>query len=160
MAIWQFVLNLIPSSTATVNGVVAAHMDQDQLDAIELNFCPSISDAFIKRIGAMLPEKPSWTSDLRLWGDDETDDIQIWFHGPAIQYAQFRVNLGNLSLPLVGSFCQVAREFDCVFAERSGAILRPYSEVLVRTLIQSDAAHFVRDPERYIREAVQADPEP
>lgn len=38
MARWQFVLDLIPSSVATVNGVVAARMSRDQLDAIELKF--------------------------------------------------------------------------------------------------------------------------
>ncbi|ULR43422.1 hypothetical protein [Rhizobium sp. K102] len=93
-------------------------------------------------------------------GDEKTDDVQIGFRGTIIEDVQFRLNVGDLSLPLVGRICALARAFDCVFALRSGAIIRPYSEVLVRAITQSDAARFVGEPERYLREAIQRDPEP
>lgn len=68
MAPWQFVLDLIPSSAANVNGVVAARMSRDQLDAIELNFSQATIDAIVDNVGMMLPEKQSWTPSLRIWG--------------------------------------------------------------------------------------------
>jgi hypothetical protein len=160
MAIWQFVFDLIPSSVATVNGVVAARMSRDQLDAIELKFSQATIDAIVEGAGMMLPEKQSWAPDLRIWGDEKTNDVQIGFRGTIIENVQFRLNVGDLSLPLVGKICALARAFDCVFASTSGAIIRPYSEVLVRTITQSDAARYVGDPERYLREAIQCDPEP
>lgn len=160
MALWQFVLDLVPSSAATVDGVVAARMSRDQLDAIELDFSQATIAAIIEGIGVMLPERQSWAPSLRIWGNEKTDDIQIGFHGATIEYAQFRLNVADLSLPLVGGICALARAFDCVFATRSGAIIRPRSEALVRAITQSDAARFMDDPELYLREAIQRDPEP
>ena len=160
MALWQFVFDLIPSSVATLNGVVAARVSRDKLDSIELIFPQQTIDAIVERVGVMLPEKQSWAPDLRIWGDEKTDDVQISFRATIIEDVQFRLNVGDLSLPLIGRICDLARTLNCVFVSRSGAIIRPYSEPLVREITQSDAARFVGDPELYIREAIQRDPKP
>jgi len=160
MALWQFVFDLIPSSAAAVSGVVAARMNRDQLDAIELNFSKQTIDAIFERVGAMLSEKQSWAPDLRIWGNEKTDDVQISIRGTAIEHVQFRLDVSDLSLPLTGSICALARELGCVFATRSGAIIRPHTEALVRAITQSEATQFVSDPEGYLREAIQSDPEP
>lgn len=52
MAVWQFVFRLIPSSAATIHGVIAARMNRDQLDAIELNFSGPTADTMFERVGA------------------------------------------------------------------------------------------------------------
>lgn len=160
MALWQFAFNLIPSSATTVSGVAAARMSRDQLNAIELNFPQQTVDTIFERVGMMLPEDQSWTSEMRIWGDEKTDDVQIAFQGTAIEYIQFRLDVSNLSLPLIGSICALAREFSCVFATMSGGIIRPRSAALIRAIAQSEAARFVSDPEGYLREAVEWDPEP
>ena len=112
------------------------------------------------RVGSILPEKPSWSADLRIWGDEKTDDVQICVSGMTIKEVQVRLNVADLSLLLVGAICALAREFDCVLATRSGEIIRPYSEPLVRTITLSDAARFVNDPARYLAAAAHRDPEP
>ncbi len=159
MALWQFVFDVIPSSAATIDGVVAARMTRDQLDAIELNFSRPNIEAILERVGMMLPEKQSWSPELRIWGDEKTDDVQISFRGVAIENIQFRLNVPDLSLPLIDSICTLAREIDCVLATRNGAIIRPYCETLLRAITRSNAARFVSDPERYLAEAIQRDPE-
>ena len=68
MAVWQFVFDLIPSSAATIHGVVAARMNRDQLDAIELSFSGPTAAAMFKRLGAILPEKQAWAANLRILG--------------------------------------------------------------------------------------------
>lgn len=158
MAIWQFVFDLVPASAATISGVVAARMSCDQLEAIKLNFSEATSTAFAEGVGAILPEKQSWAPSLRIWGDEKSDDIQIVFDGAAIVEAQFRLDVTNLSMSLVNDFCALARTFDCVFATSAGAIIRPYSEALIRAVMRSDAVGYVTDPERYPREAIKNDP--
>lgn len=160
MALWQFVCDLIPSSAARIDGVIAARMHRDQLDCIELSFSPSTITAIFERVRMMLPEKQSWSPNIRIWGDERTDDVQIGVREAAIDDVQFRLNVAKLRMPLVGNICALAREFECVLATRSGAIIRPYSESVVRAITRSDAARFVNDPERYLREAIQKDPEP
>lgn len=160
MAVWQFVCDLIPASAATVNGVAAVRMSDEQLATIALNFSQSTTTAIIDRVGLLLPEKQSLVAGLRIWGDEKTDDVQIAFCGAEIEQVQFRLTVAGLSLPLVVGICALARDFDCVLAEHSGAIIRPDRDALFRAVLQSDAARYVSNPRRYLREATRRDAEP
>ena len=159
MAVWQFVIDLIPASSARVDGVTAARMSREQLDEIDLAFSNTDAEVLLVQLGTLLPEKKSWSASLRIWGDEETDDIQVGFDGHLIEYIQFRLNVADLCLPLVGGICDVARHFDCVLASRDGAIVQPNREAVVRTIMQSRAMQFVRDPQRFLEEAVRLDRE-
>ncbi|MCQ1780415.1 hypothetical protein NOJ05_24655 [Neorhizobium galegae] len=150
MAAWQFALDLIPSAAAGVDGVVAARMTRGQLDEVELRFSPSVTGAIFERVGMMLPETKSWSPDLRIWGYEEVDDVQIWLRGTEIEHVQFRLNVADPSIPLVEEICSLAREVSCVLATRAGAILRPHPEVVLRAITRSEAARFVKDPEEYL----------
>lgn len=157
MAIWQFVLDLIPASSAHVAGVSAARMRREQLDQIRLDFSNADAEVLFVRLGKLLPEKESWSTNLRIWGDEKTDDIQVGFDGQVIEDIRFRLNVANLSLPLVGAICEIARHFDCILATTDGAILQPNREAVVRMIVQSRAMQFVRDPQRFLEEAIRLD---
>ena len=157
MAVWQFVVDLFPASAATVGGAAAARMSREQLDAIELEFTLAQAKVLLERVGALLPNKASWAPDLRTWGNEKTDDAQISFQGDAIEHAQFRLNVPDLSMSLVQGICSLARDLDCVLATRTGVIVQPSSEAVIRAITQSDAARFVRDPERFLRDIADQD---
>lgn len=157
MAVWQFVLDLIPASSAHVARVSAARVRREQLDEIRLGFANADAEELFVRLGTLLPEKKSWSASLRIWGDEQTDDIQVGFDGQVIEDIQFRLNVGDLSLPLVGGICELARHFDCVLATRDGAILQPNREAVVRMIMQSRAMQFIRDPQRFLEEAIRLD---
>ncbi|WP_185867641.1 hypothetical protein [Sphingomonas sp. TF3] len=159
MAAWQFVIDLIPASSARVAGVTAARMSREQLDEIDLCFSNADAEVLFARLDTLLTEKKSWSASLRIWGDEKTDDIQVGFYGQAIEDIQFRLNVGDLCLPLVGGICDLARHFDCILATRDGAIIQPNREAVVRTILQSRAMQFVRDPHRFLEEAIRLDRE-
>lgn len=159
MAVWQFVIDLIPASSARVAGVTAARMSREQLDEIDLRFSDADAEVLFARLGTLLPEKKSWSASLRIWGDEKTDDIQVGFDGHAIEDVQFRLNVADLCLPLVGGICALARDFDCSLATRDGAIIQPNREAVVRAIMQSRAMQFVRDPQRFLEEAIRLDRE-
>jgi hypothetical protein len=159
MAIWQFVLDLIPASAARIDGVIAARMTPEQRSGIELKFSHSKADSFFECVGMMLPEGRFRDSEYREWGDDAADDVQIHLDDAAIQYVQVRLNVADISMPLIDGVCALARDFSCVFATRSGAIIRPQRAFVLRAIMRSDSARFVSDPERFIRELIAADPE-
>ena len=81
------------------------------------------------------------------------------FDDEFIEEIQVRFDAADISLPLIGGVCDVARHFDCVFATPEGAIIQPSREAVVRTVLQSDAAHFVREPQGFIEKAVRLDQE-
>jgi len=134
-------------------------MSREQLDGVELGFLPLAASVIFERVGMLLPEKQSWSPDLRIWGDEKTDDVQIGVRAAQIEDVQFRLNVADLRMPLVAGICLLARDLRCVLATRGGAILQPNSESVVRAIMQSDAARYVRNPERYLHEAVQWGPE-
>jgi hypothetical protein len=159
MAIWQFAFDLMPSSVAITNGAVAVRMTQAQLDAIDPDFSVSTMQLLFERLGSMMPEKTSWSPSLRIWGDEKTDDVQVFLGELGIEGVQFRLNVANLSMPLVAQICSLAQDTACVLVTREGAIVRPNGTSLIRAIMRSNAAQYVRDPERYIREFAADNPE-
>ena len=157
MAVWQFVIDLIPASAARVAGVAAVRMSRAQLDETVLGFSAADEEVVFSKLGRLLPEKPSWSDGLRIWGDEKADDIQVSIDGQAIEGIQFRLNVADLSLPLVGGICDLARHFDSVLATPDGAIIQPNREAVMRTMMQSQAAQYVRDPQRFLEEAIRLD---
>ena len=159
MAVWQFVIDLIPASAARVAGVSAVRMSRAQLDETVLGFSSADAEVLFSKLGRLLPEKPSWSDGLRIWGDEKADDIQVSIGGQAIEGIQFRLNVADLSLSLVGGICDFARHFDSVLATPEGAIIQPSREAAMRTIMQSQAAQYVRDPQRFLDEAIRLDRE-
>ena len=83
MAVWQFVIDLIPASAARVAGVAAVRMSRAQLDETVLGFSSADAEVLFLKLGRLLPEKPSWSDGLRIWGDEKADDIQVSIDGQA-----------------------------------------------------------------------------
>ncbi|WP_152567965.1 hypothetical protein [Sphingopyxis sp. LC81] len=157
MAAWQFTLDLIPSSAARLNGVDAIRMTREQLDEIEPEISVEKLPGLFQALSRLLPEKESWAPDLHIWGDEKSHDVQIWFEGDRVEGIQLRLDVANPSFPLVSGMCGLARDLQCVFAAREGAIIQPSAEAVVRAVMQSPAMRFVRDPQAYIEAAIQAD---
>ena len=157
MAVWQFVINLIPASAARIAGVNAARMNREQLGEVVLALPITEADVLFAKLDILLPEKPRSYTGLRVWGDEPADDIQVSFDEQYIEEIQVRFDVADISLPLIGGVCDVARHLDCVFATPEGAIIQPSREAVIRTVLQSDAAHFVQDPRGFIETAVRLD---
>lgn len=79
MAVWQFVINLIPASAARIAGVNAARMSRAQLDQVVLALPIADADVLFTKLDMLLPEKPRSYTGLRVWGDEPSDDIQVSF---------------------------------------------------------------------------------
>ncbi|KHS49371.1 MAG: hypothetical protein A2792_15810 [Sphingomonadales bacterium RIFCSPHIGHO2_01_FULL_65_20] len=157
MAVWQFVINLIPASAARIAGVDAARMSRTQLEEAVLALPIAEADVLFTKLDALLPEKPRSYTGLRVWGDEPNDDIQVSFDEQYIEEIQVRFDVADISLPLIGGVCELAQYFDCVFATPEGAMIQPSREAVIRTVLQSDAAHFVQDPPGFIGKAVRLD---
>ena len=157
VAIWQFVLDLVPASAARFAEVAAVTMTREQLDAITLSFSRADTESLFAHLETLLPEKQSWCSELRIWGDEKTDDIQVWLNGQEIEDVRFRLNAGDLSLSLVHGICALAGRFHCLLAATDGTIVQPNPDAVIRGIMQSRAMQFVRNPEGFLREAIRLD---
>lgn len=134
-------------------------MSRQQLDELSLAFSNADAKILFARFDMLLLEKKSWSNGLRIWGDEQTDDIQVGFDGQQIEDIRFRLNVADLSLPLIGGICDLARQFDCLLATPDGAIIQPSREAVARVIMQSRAMQYVRDPKRFLEEAIRLDRE-
>ena len=132
-------------------------MTREQLDKIEPEVPVQKMASLFQRLGELLPEMEPWSPDLRIWGDEKSHDVQIWFEGDRIESFQLRLDVANPSFPLIDGMCGLARDLQCVFAATEGAIIQPSAEAIARAVIHSPAMRFVRDPEGFIRAAIQSD---
>ena len=109
MAVWQFVINLIPASAARIAGVHAARMSRGQLEEVVLALPIAKADALFAKLDMLLPEKPRSYTGLRVWGDEPNDDIQVSFDEQYIEEIQVRFDVADISLPLIGGVCELAQ---------------------------------------------------
>ena len=160
MALWQFAFTPVPAKDAKISGIDAINLSCDVLERIDLGLTPSEQFDLFSALGLLLPEKASWSDSLRIWGDEKADDVQVFFDGARIELIEFRLDVSNLSIALIGEFCALARKFAWVFATSDGAVILPTREAVVRAVIRSPANRFVRDPKGYLEQASRADIRP
>jgi hypothetical protein len=160
MALWQFKFQLVAASVAQPHDVEALYLHRDQADSPKPQIVGLDREKLFARLTRLLPEKPAWCSDLRIWGEENTNDVQIWFEGDAIEAIVVRLDLRNLSLALVDGICAIAREHACVLIRGDGAVIRPTRNALIKIADRSDAARFVRDPKGFLEGPAPPELEP
>ncbi len=106
IAVWQFVINLIPASAARIAGVNAARMSRAQLDQVVPSLPIAEVDVLFAKLDMLLPEKPRSYTGLRVWGDEPADDIQVTFAEPYMEEIQVRFDVADISLRLIGGVCE------------------------------------------------------
>ena len=125
MAVWQFVINLIPASAARIAGVDAARMSRSQLDEVVLALPIAEANALFAKLDMLLPEKPRSYTGLRVWGDEPADDIQVSFDEQFIEEIQVRFDVADFKrAPRVGEvgIVGVAPEFDLAVIRVDGPV--------------------------------------
>ncbi|HEU0097338.1 MAG TPA: hypothetical protein VFQ67_01055 [Allosphingosinicella sp.] len=157
MALWQFEFEPVPASRATARGAPAIHLARDILDGIELDLRPDEQQRLFDEFDGLLPEMPAWAAQMRRWGDEKRDDIQVYLESDRIVGLRIRLDVSNISMPLVGGICRVARSFDWVFASAQGTVFPATLDAVVRAAAQSRASQFVADPAAYLQRAVDPD---
>jgi hypothetical protein len=141
-----------------VQGVGAIRLKPEQLDDIKLDLSSAQEAQLFETLGRLLPERKGWTSEMRFYGDEKSNDAHVSFDRPSVATVQFRIDASDISLSLIGGICALARRFDCVLVARAGgAVIQPSCEAVMREVLQSPATRFVRDPEAYLSEAARLD---
>lgn len=153
MALWQFAMNPIPASEAKICGVDAVKINRNVVNEGRLYLPHNEQPALFQAFAALLPEQPAWSEELRIWGNEKGNDIQVFFEGTGIECIQFRLDVSCLSLPLVDGICALACKFGWVFISKSGAIVPPTREAVIKAIEHSPAQRFVRDPLGYLASA-------
>lgn len=152
MATWQFKIELIPRQWAEGSeGEIEALYDSEGYDSTStwVQYPPTIDvESLIERI---MPKGKSWHSDLHAWGDEERNDIQIWYKGGKLECLVVRLDLRENMDNLLAKIADLAKTLDClIFVPEFKTIINPTVSELGKAAAQSNAARFVKDPEGFL----------
>ena len=119
-----------------------------QADFVVLIAPPGLPANYRELVGSFLPSARSWRRDLEVWGSDEGDRIDIPTDDSSEVFARF--DLREWKPTLYDQFLAFVRAVGGRLQADNGDEVPLTSEAFQRTLSQSDAARFVRDPRGYL----------
>jgi hypothetical protein len=107
MAIWQYTFKVVPQSDLKELGVITHLLDEDYNNFIFWRN-EHYGVKFFKRLTTILESKPSWSKDIKLYGTEESNCIEIFMDDNVISELtvriDYRTNYSDLLNQLV-EFC-------------------------------------------------------
>ena len=156
MAVWQFTVALLPQRWIDAGGVIESLFGAEGFD-------PSVSWVEFEAKGleaslkAVLPAAKSWHAELTLWGNVETDDIQLWSTHERIESLQVRFDLRRPNIFLFREIVRVADDRSLAIVSLATRRKLPLDvHQLLRAAAESDAAHFATDPQSFLLQVAAA----
>ena len=154
MAISQFHVACVPTIWINQNDdPVALLIDEEGWDTSVAfsNFDPTLLS--FEEISKVLPSTDSWHKDLKLWGDTEATDLQIWYEDGSIQSIDFRIFPSTTCTKVVSGIVDLATSLRCRFLyPEYRQIEEPSISGLEVAIKNSRAARFMTDPIGVIEE--------
>ncbi len=155
MAIYQFVIELIPSSWV-VNKKHNVEELYDENDFYDLSITwkhYQLSVELKLLLSEILPQGNSWNKNLQLWGDEEHNDIQVRLRDDTIEAIKIRLDLRNNIENLKAKVVDLAKRLNCqLFFPDERKIVNADIDNLNRAIANSNAAKFVDDPKKILSE--------
>ena len=148
MATGQFSLTLLPATRAYVGGEDAIWLPYDWFECVDLDLTSEAAEYLHDGLDALLPAGEPLTRAIHIWGDDHSDNVQVLFGDKGgVEAVAVVLDPYRSSVPLIEGLCSLACDLDCVFVTDAGAIVPPSPDCVVRTMLHSPAAKFLRDAE-------------
>jgi hypothetical protein len=153
MAIFQFTVALIPSKWAhdSNNDIESLYYEAGyDVSVAWKDNQPNIDvDSLISKV---LPKGKAWDSEQKVWGSDESSDIQVWYENGRIESIDVRLDLREDISSLLSKVVELAKRLKCyLFIPGAKSIIEPNVFELKKAANESNAAKFVEDPEGFLR---------
>jgi len=150
MAIWQFRLDFVPEKAVRSRySALPATMTENMAEDF-----PWWSDiqpplGFEVWIDAILPQIPSWSESMRIWGNERSDTACVCYveeNKNRVELIEFRVDVQKLSSGFVKQICDLAQRLECVLVTSDHRVLVPDKSAVLRAIDNSTAKKFLEDP--------------
>lgn len=155
MAIWQFVVELIPREWADRDGNFPEML-------YDSNGCHNMSAAWknnqpatnlAELISNVLPRAESWSDSLKIWGDQSRNDIQVGYDGDNVEFVLARIDTREDTLPMCAKIVDLALALDCsLFFPAARSVTVADIAVFCMAVQNSKAARFSAAPREFIEQ--------
>jgi hypothetical protein len=156
MAIWQYRLIFIPEKKLLSKYDVLPPVIPMEL-AEEFSWWSDIQPqaGFEKQIDLILPPMDSWSTSMRMWGQEECDDAYVCYVDESksiVEEIAVRIDARSISSSLVGKICKLAKHLGCVLMTSDYEILAADEPMIMAAINDSTSKKFVEDPEATLRD--------
>jgi len=155
MAIWQFRFTLIPEKVLLGKyDVLPLRIPEDLAEDLPWWTEGQPHAGFERQIDLILPERTSWSTSMRMWGQEDGNDAYVCYvdEGKSkVQKIAFRLDAGAISPALVRSICILARQLGCVLMTAEYEILAADESMLLAAINHSTAKGYIDDPVSTLR---------
>ena len=109
MAIWQFKLEVIPATVIGARDIIPEKEWEDCRWWLESDVpCEMVSD-----LAGILPPHQAWSEDLRQWGRQDSDLVEIWREGDLVESISARVDTREVDPSFVKRLLMIAEKWQC-----------------------------------------------
>jgi hypothetical protein len=153
MAIWQFSLDLIPELEIRKEyGLIPISLPREKAEGHPWWEGHQVPTNLEQTLSLLLPEIPSWSPTMRLWGDERGDCASVCYDQPGhFEWIAFRVDARAVSLPFIQGICRIAMEIGCLLLTGENHLLTPEAGLVMASLERSTASKYLDDPVETLR---------
>jgi hypothetical protein len=143
MAIWQYDFIVAPRDEITSSlGASATRLTKSTPRNFWREAQPKGDYALTFK--AWRPEINSWSPDLRMWGTEESNRIDVHHNKGKVSRIEFRVELRSLNIQFVELLARFSRESNCVLiSAHSLEIIEPLRETILNHIFRSPGSNRV-----------------
>ena len=155
MAIWQFVVGLIPREWAKRDGNIPEMLYDSEgchdMSAAWKNNRPVVN--LPELVSNVLPCAESWSDSLRIWGDQSRNDIQVGYEDDNVEFLMVRIDTREDTSHMCAKIVNLARALDCcLFFPAARSVTAADTAVLGTAVQNSRAARFSAAPHEFIEQ--------
>jgi hypothetical protein len=154
-------MQLIPrESIAERLSVVPASLSADTVEDTPWWTGHQPSEDFECNISKILPDAPSWSKELRIWGMKGGNTISVFYRDETVSEVEeigIRIDASKLSNDFVLRVCRWAAGLQCVFVERvfmanEYPLIEPDYFAVHEAIMKSRAMQFAKDPNAVLKD--------
>jgi len=153
MAIWQFRLDLIPTSALHAKfDNIPTSIPQEMAEDFQWWSDVQPQAGLEARVDVILPKADSWSEDLLIWGDERGDKASVCYDkNRKVEWIGFRVDVRKLSLSFISDICRLSNELGCVLLTGTYNLIVPEEQTVLAAISRSTAQRYLEDPVKTLR---------
>ncbi len=151
MALWQFDVRIVPrTALAKTTGNIPLAVSESEYLNEDHNWSEhGTLDGLAEKLSQFLNARKTWSLDLKGWGDEEGDRVDVFCHGNVPESWSVRFDMRTPNHSFIIKIVDLAGEFDGVFITQERYVISPsYSKLLTR-MQRSSSFKFVENPEKF-----------
>ena len=143
MALWQIDFYLLPRAAYITNlPHEPRHLTSEEFELIRNSAGHRPPLKVVDQIAGFMLEIESWHRDLKWFGSEEGERVDIWFDKNLVRSLDFRIDVRRLDIMFIHLMVDVALQCDGLFCSSwRGAVLKPTRNLLLHHILDSAIAN-------------------